>query len=148
MTTTFRPICLDDVEAIVTVLCAVSANPGMAADFRHDALEQARGEIPNSVTYVICTDDDKVGRLRVVRVEDYIEIAGLQIRPDRQNQGIGTTVINEILAESGRIGVPVELDVARDNPNAERLYARLGFQRVAENDKDYRMRRAATLSPR
>lgn len=148
MTTTVRPITLDDVEAIVAVLCAVAANPGMAADFRHDALEQARGEIPNSVTYVICADDNRVGRLRVVRVEDYIEVAGLQIHPDWQNKGVGTTVMREILAEGGRTGVPVELDVARDNPNAERLYARLGFQRVAENDKDYRMRRVATPSPR
>lgn len=148
MTTTVRPITLDDVEAIVTVLCAVSANPGMAADFRHDALEQARGEIPNSTTYVICANEDRVGRLRVVRVGDYIEIAGLQIHPDRQSKGIGTAVLNEIFAESGRADVPVELDVAKDNPNAERLYARLGFQRVGENEKDYRMRRTAAPAPR
>lgn len=140
MATSFRPMTLDDVEAIVTILCAVSDNPGMAGDFRHDALEQARGEIANSITYVICSDDNRVGRLRVVRVGDYIEIAGLQIRPDWQSKGIGTTVITELLAEGRGTGVPVELVVDKDNPNAERLYTRLGFQRIGENDKEYRMR--------
>lgn len=140
MTISFRPITLDDVESIVTILCAVTNNQNLAEDFRHDALEQARGEIPNSITYVICAEETRVGRLRVVRVDDYIEIAGLQIHPDRQSKGIGTTVIREILDESRRTGVPVELDVAKNNPNAERLYDRLGFQRIGEKDKDYRMR--------
>lgn len=140
MATTLRPIALDDVEAIVTILCAVSNHTVSAEDFRHDALEQARGEIPNSITYVICAEDERVGRLRVVRVTDYIEIAGLQIHPEWQSKGIGTTVITDLLAEARRAGRPLELDVAKDNTNAERLYARLGFTRVGEADKDYRMR--------
>jgi ribosomal protein S18 acetylase RimI-like enzyme len=142
MAALFRPMTLDDVDAIVAVLCAVSANPGMAADFRHDASEQARGEIADSVTYVICSDGQRIGRLRVVRVDEYIEIAGLQVHPDWQGRGIGTAVINEIFAESDRTGVPVELDVAKNNPDAERLYVRLGFRRIAEKEHDYRMRRA------
>lgn len=136
-----RPATLDDVDAIVQVLGAVAGNPDLAEDFRHDALEQVRGEIANSITYVICVDDVCVGRLRVVRTADYIEIAGIQIDPPRQSQRIGTTVISEILDEGRRTGLPVELDVSKDNPDAERLYTRLGFQRVGENGKDYRMRR-------
>lgn len=141
MVTNFRPIMLDDVETIVSVLCAVSKNQDLAEDFRHDALEQARGEIENSITYVICSDENRVGRLRVVRLDDYVEIAGLQIHPDWQNKGIGTAVVNEILDQGARAGIPVELDVAKDNPQAERLYARLGFERIREDDKEYRMRR-------
>ncbi|GAA5031719.1 hypothetical protein GCM10023317_82500 [Actinopolymorpha pittospori] len=136
-----RPATLDDIDAIVQVLCMVSGNPDLAEDFRHDALEQVRGEIANSITYVICAADVRVGRLRVVRTTDYIEIAGLQIDPTWQGQSIGTVVINEILDEGRRASLPVELDVDKDNPNAERLYMRLGFHRVGENGKDYRMRR-------
>ena len=145
MPITTRPATLHDVDVIVQVLCMVSGNPELAEDFRHDALEQVRGEIANSITYVICADDVRVGRLRVVRTTDYIEIAGLQIDPTRQGQGIGTAVINEILEEGRRTGVPVELDVNMDNTDAERLYTRLGFHRIGENGTDYRMRRSQAV---
>lgn len=140
MVTSYRPITLADVDTIVDVLCAVADNPGMAADFRHDALEQARGEIPNSITYVILLDEQKVGRLRLVRNDDHLEIAGLQIHPDWQGHGAGTAVINSILHEGRQAGLQVELDVDQDNVGAQRLYARLGFERVGMNGHDYRMR--------
>lgn len=140
MLTSYRPITPADVEDIVDVLCAVADNPGMADDFRHDALEQARGEIPDSITYVILLGDRKIGRLRVVRTDGYLEIAGLQIHPDWQSRGAGTTVINSILREGERSGLPVELDVDQENVGAQRLYARLGFERVGARGSDYRMR--------
>lgn len=140
MPTSYRAITLADVDDIVDVLCAVADNPGMAADFRHDALEQARGEVADSITYVILLDDHKIGRLRVVRTTGGIEIAGLQVHPDWQGRGAGTAVINSILREGQRAGLPVELDVDQDNLGAQRLYARLGFERVGTTDQDYRMR--------
>lgn len=140
MLTSYRPITPADVEDIVDVLCAVADNPGMADDFRHDALEQARGEIPDSITYVILLDDRKIGRLRVVRTDGYIEIAGLQVHPDWQSRGAGTAVINSILQEGERAGLPIELDVDQQNVGAQRLYARLGFERVGVHGSDYRMR--------
>ena len=136
-----RAITLDDVESIVTILCAVSNNPDLADAFRHDALEQARGEIANSITSVIRCDGERVGRLRVVRIADFIEIAGLQVHPNWQSRGIGSAVIKDLQGESASTGVPLELDVAKTNPDAERLYVRLGFRRVGENGTDYRMRR-------
>ena len=139
MQITTQPATLDDVEALVRVVCAVG-DPELEEDYRHDALEQVRGEIANSITYVICAGDARIGRLRVVRTAGCIEIAGIQIDPSRQSHGIGTAVINEILDEGRRTGLPVELDVSKANPNAERLYTRLGFHRVGENDTDYRMR--------
>jgi ribosomal protein S18 acetylase RimI-like enzyme len=146
MPITARPATLDDVDALVQVLCAIAGLPAghvrgrLEEDFRHDALEQVRGEITDSITYVICVDDARVGRLRVVRTTAYIEIAGLQIDPARQSQGIGTAMITGILDEGRRTGMHVELDVNKENPDAERLYTRLGFRRIGENGKDYRMR--------
>lgn len=137
---TTQALTVDDAQAIVDVLCAIDRSQHGAEDYRHDALEQARGEVVNSITYLVCDDDHPVARLRVVRRADYIEIAGVQVHPDWQSRGIGSTVITEILDEGRAAGVPVELDVAKDNPDAERLYSRLGFIRVGEDDKDYRMR--------
>lgn len=125
-----RAASLDDVDFLV----------GLLGDgHRPDALDQIHGRIENSVTYVVCADDQPVGRLRVVRTARHIEIAGIQIDPARQSQGIGTAVIEQVLADARSAGVPVELDVNKSNANAERLYARLGFRRLREDGNDYRM---------
>ena len=110
-----------------------------------DAAEQVAGKVPESTTYVIWSARDRsdggvedepvtdsrgrvrVGRLRLIRTAVLIEIAGLQVLPDCQNQGVGTAVIGRVVAEAARRRVPVELEVEDDNPDALRLYLRLGF---------------------
>ena len=134
MQITTRPASLDDLPFLVGLI-----GPG----HRTDALDQIQGRIANSITYVVCVDGQPVGRLRLVRTERLIEIAGIQIDPARQSQGVGTTVISRVLDEGRSTGVPVELDVNKDNANAERLYARLGFRRLREHGNDYRMTTAA-----
>jgi len=130
MEITTRAASLEDVDFLV----------GLLGDWhRPDALDQIQGRIENSITYVICLDGRRVGRLRLVRTEHHIEIAGIQIDPARQGLGIGTTVIRHVLAEACATGRPVELDVHKNNPNAERLYARLGFKRLGQAGDDYRM---------
>lgn len=130
MQITTRAASLADVDFLV----------GLLGDgHRPDALDQIQGRIENSITYVVCVDDQPVGRLRVVRTEQHIEIAGIQIDPAWQSQGVGTAVIKQVLDEACSTGRLVELDVNKDNPNAERLYARLGFRRLREDGNDYRM---------
>jgi RimJ/RimL family protein N-acetyltransferase len=89
--------------------------------------------------YVIQVGTERVGRLRVVRTTERHELAGIQIVPDYQGQGIGTSVITTILQEASERAVPVELRVNKDNADAERLYARLGFRRRGEEGDDYWM---------
>ena len=56
-----------------------------------------------------------------------------RIKPEFRNQGLGTEMIrvieNYLLAKQFS---RLTLNVARDNPDARRLYNRLGFQIVAE----------------
>lgn len=139
VTISFRPLTVGDVSDVVRVLCAVE-DPAMEDGFRRATLEQAQGLVSNSTTYVIRSDNHSVGRLRLLRVPGYIEIAGLQIHPNSQRRGIGTVVITAILDEAAHAGVPVELNVDRGNFGAQRLYARLGFRRIGAVDSDYRMR--------
>jgi ribosomal protein S18 acetylase RimI-like enzyme len=134
MQVTTRPASLGDLPFLVGLI-----GPG----HRTDALDQIHGRIANSITYVVCVDGQPVGRLRLVRTERLMEIAGIQIDPARQSQGVGTTVISRVLDEARSTGVPVELDVNKDNASAERLYARLGFRRLREHGNDYRMTKSA-----
>jgi ribosomal protein S18 acetylase RimI-like enzyme len=142
-----RPATVDDVEFLGHVLYRYMvdtlhqvAEESWDAGSRDDALQQVQGKVPNSITYVIEKAGERVGRLRLVRTPGLMEIAGLQILPDHQNRGIGTAVVTDVLSEGQQRSVAVELDVNVDNPNAERLYVRLGFRRIGRKDNDYRMR--------
>lgn len=99
---------------------------------RMDILKQVQGQIKDSTTYVIESNGRRAGRLRVVRTADRIEIAGLQVMPVFQHRGIGTAVIREVLDEAATTNTPVVLQVDKDNPDARRLYLRLGFRQVGE----------------
>jgi RimJ/RimL family protein N-acetyltransferase len=57
----------------------------------------------------------------------------------RQRQGIGTSVIQQVLDEARRSGKPVALQVLKVNP-ARRLYERLGFSVTGENETLYFMK--------
>jgi ribosomal protein S18 acetylase RimI-like enzyme len=85
-----------------------------------------------------------VGRLRVVRTADQLFIGGIQLLPDYQRRGIGTSLVTTLIQEGLSRGVPVALEVEKDNPDAERLYRRLGFERYGETDDAFRMRVQAT----
>lgn len=143
---TVTPATLDDVEFLIRLLGDVygrhpdeETQRGYDARTRGDVEDQVLGRVENSTTYVIRTGAERVGRLRVVRTPERSHLAGIQIHPAHQAHGIGTTVITSVLAEARERNVPVELEVAKDNPNAERLYVRLGFRRFGEEGNDYLM---------
>jgi ribosomal protein S18 acetylase RimI-like enzyme len=138
--TTVTPATLDEVEFLVQLLRTVYGwDESEDTPARTQALAQVHGDIEDSMTYVIRADAERVGRLRVVRTAERVHLAGLQIHPDHQGRGIGTSVITSVLEEARERNLPVELEVAKDNPNAERLYVRLGFRRFGEQGNDYLM---------
>jgi ribosomal protein S18 acetylase RimI-like enzyme len=89
---------------------------------------------------VIEFDGQRVGRLRVVRTAGQIEIAGIQVLPGYQSRGIGTAVITPLLQEGQTKALPVVLQVEKDNPDAKRLYLRLGFEQDGETHDTLWMR--------
>ena len=52
-----------------------------------------------------------------------------------QGQGIGSAIVRRLIAEAYSADVPLTLDVLRSNPDALRLYERLGLKVVGENDE-------------
>jgi GNAT superfamily N-acetyltransferase len=101
---------------------------------------EVRGEVPGSTTNVIEIGTDRVGRLRITHTAGCIELSGIQLLPRVQRHGIGTAVIEDLKAEAASAGVPLELGVEKDNPDARRLYERLGFTHAGETDEEYRFR--------
>jgi ribosomal protein S18 acetylase RimI-like enzyme len=69
-----------------------------------------------------------------------IELAGIQLLPCFQRHGVGTALIEDLQAQAAAQGIPVDLDVEKDNPGARKLYVHLGFTPVGETDQEYRLR--------
>jgi len=88
---------------------------------------------PTTDLSVIELDGRRVGRLRISRTPESVELNGIQLHPDAQNRGIGTAIITELQSEAAARGVPLELHVERDNLDARRLYNRLGFTKTGED---------------
>jgi ribosomal protein S18 acetylase RimI-like enzyme len=72
-------------------------------------------------------------------VDDQTPELAIAVVPGLRGQGIGTKLMEELLAFLAEAGyAQASLSVQKDNP-AARLYRRLGFETVAENQTDYIM---------
>lgn len=88
---------------------------------------------------VLLFDGLPAGLLKVARDGAAWQLIQIQLAPELQGRGLGQRLIEGVLAEARKAGAPVELDVLKINP-ARRLYERLGFAVVAENEHSFDMR--------
>ncbi len=79
----------------------------------------------------------------VITVEEtqlgYI-LSNIELYPQYQGIGIGTSLITGLLEEAAGRGLPVSLRVLKINP-ARQLYLRLGFEVIGETETHYWMRK-------
>jgi RimJ/RimL family protein N-acetyltransferase len=143
-----RPATLDDAEFVTDVVIAATEHQGRfpadldRTEYREGFLEWTReqlGEVSDSTTSVLTAYGVDVGRLRVVRTPDLLELAGLQLLPAHQGKGIGTRVVRELMAEAVASGRAFGLSVEKDNPRARALYERLGLAVVGEDGDEWVM---------
>jgi ribosomal protein S18 acetylase RimI-like enzyme len=84
---------------------------------------------------VILVDGEPAGRLYVHRGPSEIRIVDVALLPEHRGNGIGTRLLEDLVAEGDAAGKSVTIHVERMNP-ALRLYERLGFS-VAEDKGVY-----------
>ena len=80
---------------------------------------------------IVENETGPIGCISVKRLADEILLAAIEIAPERQNRGVGTRIIRELLDECDHKQLPARLFVLKANP-ARRLYTRLGFQCIEE----------------
>jgi ribosomal protein S18 acetylase RimI-like enzyme len=80
----------------------------------------------------------RVGAIALERHDTHIQIEDLYIRKEFQNQGIGTSIILDLIEESRQKSKPVRLRVLSSSP-ARVLYERLGFVVVQTTPERYFM---------
>jgi mycothiol synthase len=132
---TLRPLRRpEDGDAVYAVSdAAFSGN----ADYRGESREQFGDEHLDAhdldpVLSRVAERKDAVAGFALVRrwPEDVAYVDLLAVHPDAAGQGIGGTLLRAVFAAAARAGfVRVQLGVASDNPNATRLYERVGMTR-------------------
>ncbi|MEA2572784.1 MAG: hypothetical protein QOH93_82 [Chloroflexia bacterium] len=93
---------------------------------------------PNASFQVILCDGQPAGRLYVDRWPDQIRVMDIALLAQFRNAGVGTRLLNDLLAEGALSGKPVTIHVEMYNP-AMRLYERLGFSKIGERGVYYLM---------
>lgn len=81
--------------------------------------------------HIVELHDEPIGRLYVDRREDEIRIIDIALLPEHRNKGIGSALLEDILAEARSATLPVRIHVERNNP-ALGLYQRLGFREIGD----------------
>ena len=135
---TLRPVGPDDHEFLVEVYGSTRAEELALTPWPNE-LRQAfiRSQFASqqdhySQTYplanhdIIMSSDRPVGRLYVARLDHEIRIVDITLLPGERNAGVGSYLLNQLLAEAERIGRPVRIYVEEFNPSLQ-LFERMGF---------------------
>lgn len=81
-----------------------------------------------------------VGMIQLLEDGDTVEIRELQVDPAHQNQGVGTSVLLDVIRDAKARGQSLRLSVGLQNENAIRLYERLGFSSLERSETHLHMR--------
>lgn len=92
-------------------------------------------------TQIITLEGERVGAVEVVDSGCEVLIANIHILPSQQGRGIGSGVLERLIARASEQGRDVSLQVLETNSGARRLYERLGFVVTASAPPHVRMTR-------
>jgi ribosomal protein S18 acetylase RimI-like enzyme len=95
---------------------------------------------PEAGTDIILDGDTPIGS-QIVSVTDEIRLIDIALLPEYRGQGIGTSLLEELLHQADEASKEVVLHVEQFNP-AYRLYERFGFKTEELVGVYWRMRRA------
>ncbi|WP_369935527.1 GNAT family N-acetyltransferase [Xanthomonas tesorieronis] len=97
---------------------------------------------------IVETAQAPLGRLYLDRSKAPHVLVDISLLPDWRGQGVGTALIAHAQALAGAAGCALSLHVLHANPEARRLYARLGFVAGDASDTHLEMHwRAASAAP-
>jgi ribosomal protein S18 acetylase RimI-like enzyme len=91
-----------------------------------------RANYPGATLDVIEVDGAPAGRLYVHRGPRDIRIMDIALAPEFRGHGIGTALLQQLMAEADESGRKLSIHVEMNNP-ARTLYARLGFRPAGEH---------------
>ncbi len=93
-------------------------------------LSHYQREYPRADHDIILHGDAPIGRLYVDQGESRIVLLDITLLPAWRNRGIGTHLLDDLMAAARDAGKPIHLHVWQQNEAAYRWYRRLGFIEV------------------
>lgn len=98
-----------------------------------EAKERFREVYRRDQSWILAYGAEDVGWLQIEDTPDRITLRQLHLVPAHRGQGVGSSLVNELLGQAEAEGKLVVLRVVKGNP-ALAFYARLGFALVGEDD--------------
>ncbi|XAS65864.1 ribosomal protein S18-alanine N-acetyltransferase [Pseudarthrobacter sp. So.54] len=80
-----------------------------------------------------------VGYAGLMCIEPIADVQTIAVVPEQEGKGIGSALLTELIRESRQRGAQdVLLEVRADNPRAQQLYLRYGFEQIHVRPRYYR----------
>jgi ribosomal protein S18 acetylase RimI-like enzyme len=127
---TLRPATDDDRDFLYelfrsTMRDVIEATWGWDDDWQQRDFERRFGAYE---VWVIEEDDERCGGLMIEASHDSLRIQEIQLSRAFQRRGIGSMIIRSVLTRAAQREIIVTASVVPANPDARRLYERLGFE--------------------
>lgn len=128
MTVELRPMRWEDIEAVMRMEAELFGDEPWTESMFWSELSQRETR-----HYIVAVDGDEVvgyaGLCAYAPHEAYVQTIGVTV--SRQGEGIGTTMLFDLIDEAERRGCPrLDLEVRADNASAIALYERHGFHQI------------------
>lgn len=122
---TMTPADLDDVLVLERSLFGEEA-------WSRQMLQGELAEQPRSRYYLVADEDGVItGYAGLLVAANQADVVTLAVAADRWGQGVGSALLEALLAEAARRRcTEVFLEVRADNTRAQRLYLRYGFSQI------------------
>ena len=102
-------------------------------DGKYQKADTAKGLFLHE-NHIIMLDGMNVGLLQINRKDAIWHIVELQILPQFQGKGIGSSVLRNVVTDAKLEGKKVQIGCFTMNEGAKSLYSKLGFKLVAETE--------------
>jgi [ribosomal protein S18]-alanine N-acetyltransferase len=125
-----RTMTVDDLPAVLALEEELFAPDTWTVAMYRDELSRT-----DTRHYLVAEEDGDgtsvvVGYAGLIAYDDEAHIATLGVAKERQGEGIGARLLDELLAEADRRSPVVLLEVRADNEVAKGLYRRRGFTEI------------------
>lgn len=134
LSATTRRMTADDIDAVSALEDELFPEDAWPRQAFVDELAQ-----PSRYYLVVELNNELIGYAGLMCVPPTADVQTIGVRSDHEGKGIGSELLTALIDEAKRGGaIDLLLEVRQDNPRAQQLYRRFGFQHIHTRPRYYR----------